>query len=167
MKKIIITIITLFSATIFANQTTVLKKAEKQIFELANEKLKENTKAYLDRDLKIKNILNSLIDYDTFAQNTLRGKNKKTKKSHWESLTPEQQKEFTSLFKELIETSWMKELKNFNNQKKKIKQGEKYTINYNGRYIFFIHYSSTFNFQLNFVFSISIFITLLYKTNHL
>jgi len=130
MKVIIITILTLLTVSVFASQTDRLKKAEVEIFNLANEKHEINSKKYIERDNKIKNILNSLIDYDVFAKNTLRGKNKKTKKTYWNSLTKEQQDEFTGLFKELIETVWMKELKNFNKEKKKIKKDEKYQINY-------------------------------------
>ncbi len=130
MKTIIISILTLLTIGLFGSQTDRLKKAETEIFNLANEKYELNSTKYIERDKKIKNILNSLIDYESFAKNTLRGKNKKTKKTYWNSLTTEQQKEFSDLFKQLIETVWMKELKNFNKKKKVIKKDEKYHIEY-------------------------------------
>jgi ABC-type transporter MlaC component len=130
MKKIIILILTLLTVSIFAKQIDRLKKSENEIFNLANEKYEVNSEKFLQRDNKIKKILESLIDYDVFAKNTLRGVDKKTKKTYWDLITVEQQKEFTNLFKELIETAWTKELKKFNNEKKKIEKNEKYKIEY-------------------------------------
>ena len=126
----IITFLLFTAIGIFGSQTDRLKKAETDIFNLANEKYEVKSKKNQERDQKIKNILSTLIDYDAFAKNSLRGKNKKTKKTYWNSISPEQQKEFSDLFKELIETSWMKELKKFNKNKKTIKKDEKYTVNY-------------------------------------
>ncbi len=126
----IIIILTLLTVSLLGSQIDRLKKSETEIFNLANEKYELKSKKYIERDEKIKTILNSLIDYDSFAKNTLRGKNKKTKKTYWNSITVEQQKEFTSLFKQLIETAWTKELKNFNKKKKTIKKDEKYHIEY-------------------------------------
>jgi len=127
---VIITFLLLVTTSLFASQTDRLKKAENDIFNLANEKYEAKSEKNTQRDNKIKTILSTLIDYDAFAKNSLRGKNKKTKKTYWNSITPEQQKEFTDLFKELIETTWMKELKKFNNNKKVIKKDENYKVNY-------------------------------------
>lgn len=126
----IIIILTLLTVSLLGSQIDRLKKAETEIFNLANKKYELKSKKYIKRDKKIKTILNSLIDYNSFAKNTLRGKNRKTKKTYWNSITTEQQKEFTSLFKQLIETAWMNELKNFNTKKKTIKKDEKYHVKY-------------------------------------
>ena len=130
MKILKIMILMLLTISVFASQTERLQKAESEIFNLVNQKYRVGSKKYKERDEKIKSILNSLIDYDAFAKNTLRGKNKKTGKTYWDSITPKQQKEFKTLFKKLIEAAWMKELKKFNKNKKKIKKDEKYHIEY-------------------------------------
>jgi len=130
MKHTIITFLFLLTAGLFATQTERLKKSENDIFNLANKKYEISSKEYKERDKEIKVILSSLINYDAFAKNSLRGKDKKTKKTYWNSITKEQQTEFTNLFKELIETTWMKELKKFNKNKKTIKKDEEYKVDY-------------------------------------
>jgi len=130
MKHTIITFLFLLTAGLFATQTERLKKSENDIFNLANKKYKVSSKENKQRDKDIKIILSSLINYDAFAKNSLRGKNRKTKKTYWNSITKEQQAEFTALFKELIETTWMKELKKFNKNQRTIKKDEEYKVDY-------------------------------------
>ena len=128
MRKIIIILTLILTATLVASPMKKLKETESKIFDLVNKKYKINSKEDKERVKKIKDDLESIIAYDTIAKNVLRGKNVKTKKRHWDSITPEQKVEFRTLYRALIEKIWIKQLKKANNKKGKI--AKKYKIKY-------------------------------------
>lgn len=125
-----------FTTTLLGEETKVLSRTkqiqqvEDQVFELVNQKHVENSSGDLSRNSAIKKHLASIINYNVFAKNTLRSKNRTTKKSHWKTITPEQRTKFTNLFKELIEQAWMKELKAFNKTDKKLNSKERKRLTY-------------------------------------
>ncbi len=131
MRTLSIFIVFLLSINLFGLQMERLQKTEEKFLELINQKHQAGSKEDITRKNEIKKELDSLIHYDTFSKNTLVGKDSKTGKTYWESITSEQQKEFRSLFKELIQEAWIKELKSFNSDKDKtLKKGEEGNITY-------------------------------------
>lgn len=131
MRTLTILITILISITLFGSQMERLQKTEDKLLELINKKFESGSKEDNIRKDDIKKELDSLIHYDSFSKNTLLGKDPKTGKTYWDSITVEQQKEFKNLFKELIQEAWIKELKDFNGEKNKtLKKGEKGNITY-------------------------------------
>lgn len=131
MRYILIMVFVVISSFVFAGPMDKIKTTETTLLDLINQKLTVNGKEDKERNEKVKTTLSDIIEYDTFSKNSLKGINKKTKKSHWDSITPQQQKQFSDLFKKLIEQAWMKELKKFNKEKNKtLKKGEQGTITY-------------------------------------
>lgn len=131
MRYILVMVLLMLSSLVFAGPMDKIKTTETTLLDLINQKLTVNGKEDKERNEKVKTTLSDIIEYDTFSKNSLKGINKKTKKSHWDSITAQQQKQFSDLFKKLIEQAWMKELKKFNKEKNKtLKKGEQGTITY-------------------------------------
>lgn len=125
MFKNIIILLSLVSISVFSTPIEKLKNSEKQITSiLENKKINEK-----DKKEKIKNILETLIDYDTIAKNVLRGKNKNTKKTHYESITDKQREEFKKIYKNLLENLWRKNINKTKTEQKKL-SNKKHNIKY-------------------------------------
>ncbi len=123
--KTIFFLIFIFSVTLIATPMKKLQNGENKIFNLINEKYKVDSKEDKVRIEKIQKTLDSLIAYDTIAKNVLKGKNTKTKKKHWDSITDAQKKEFKALYRELIEKVWINQLEKVNKKEGKIEKNYK------------------------------------------
>jgi phospholipid transport system substrate-binding protein len=82
---------------------TTLKQKNSEVDRLLRQKVEKGTPAETKQKEEIKQLAATLLDYDELARRALA--------AHWDKLTPAQQKEFVATFKQLIERSYVKQLK--------------------------------------------------------
>jgi len=80
----------------------VLKKANKKIEKLLDMKVEPSSPEEKKRDDKITKIVDSFLDFDTISKKAL-GK-------HWEERTEEERKEYTELFRKLVQKNYLKQI---------------------------------------------------------
>jgi phospholipid transport system substrate-binding protein len=80
----------------------VLKKANKKITKLLDEKIEAGSAAAKLRDDKIKKIVDGFLDFETLSTKAM-GK-------HWEERTEEEKGEYSKLFRELIQKNYLKQI---------------------------------------------------------
>jgi len=80
----------------------VLKKANKKITKLLDEKIEAGSAAAKLRDEKITKIVDGFLDFATLSTKAM-GK-------HWEERTAEEKDEYSKLFRELIQKNYLKQI---------------------------------------------------------
>lgn len=103
---------------------TVIKKSHEKINKLLRkEKQGKATKGSLDNEMK--KVINRFLDFEGLAQASM--------SKHWDKLQPDQKKSYTEVFRELIETNYIRRLRGDLNYKvvygKTNHSGDKATVN--------------------------------------
>jgi phospholipid transport system substrate-binding protein len=80
----------------------VLKKANKKIEKLLDKKVSKGSEEEKKRDEKIKKVVDGFLDFKTLAKRSM-GK-------HWNERTDEEQKEFSKVFRELLQKNYLKQI---------------------------------------------------------
>jgi len=119
-----------FSVTLFSGVTqadkpeTVIKTSHERINKLLRkEKQGKATKGSLDNEMK--KVINRFLDFEGLAQASM--------SKHWDKLQQDQKKSFTEVFRDLIETNYIRRLRGDLNYKvvygKTKHSGDKATVN--------------------------------------
>jgi phospholipid transport system substrate-binding protein len=80
----------------------VLKKANKKIEKLLDQKVETGSASEKQRDDKIKKIVDGFLDFETLSRKAM-GK-------HWEERNEEEKLEYSKLFRELIQKNYLKQI---------------------------------------------------------
>ncbi len=109
---LIISIIFLFlgSNSIFADEVTEIREMTKEKVDIVINTLKDNSLSKEEKKESILNTIDGLFDFDRMAKLSLG-------KKHWKSLSVEGRKEFSKLFVEKLEQSYLDKLDLYTDEK--------------------------------------------------